>query len=98
MVNARVLEAFAFSLFGGKVMKFSEGQWGSFSHIYGFVLAIDEKKQKCLMKFRKYGEQNMKWVPFQMLELREGVRLLEEDIGEIQSLAIEVEDFDRSGY
>lgn len=78
-------------------MNFSEGQWVSFRHIYGFVLAIDEKKQKCLVQFRNNGEQDMKWVPVQMLELREAVRLLQEDIGELQSLAIEVEDFEWFG-
>lgn len=69
----------------------------SFSHIYGFVLAIDEKKQKCLVQFRNSGKQDMKWVLAQMLETREEVRLLEEDIGELQSLAIEVEDFEWFG-
>lgn len=78
-------------------MKFSEGQWVCFSHIYGFVLAIDEKREKCLVQFRNNGEQDMKWVPVQMLESREDVRLLEEDVGELQSLAIEVEDFEWFG-
>lgn len=39
----------------------------------------------------------MKWVPVQMLGSREEVRLLEEDVGELQSLAIEVEDFEWFG-
>lgn len=78
-------------------MNFNEGQWVSFSHIYGFVLAIDKKEQKCLVQFRNNAEQDMKWVPVQMLESREKVRLLEEDIGELQSLAIEVEDFEWFG-
>lgn len=51
-------------------MNFSEGQWVSFRHIYGFVLAIDENRQKCLVQFRNNGEQDMKWVPVQMLESR----------------------------
>ncbi|WP_431027803.1 hypothetical protein [Lysinibacillus sp. LZ02] len=78
-------------------MKFKEGEWVSFSHIYGFVLAIDEKKQQYLVQFRNNGEQGMKWVPMQMLESREEVRLLEEDIGELQSLAISLEDFEWFG-
>lgn len=34
----------------------------------------------------------MKWIPVELLSSREEVRLLGEDIGELQNLAIELED------
>ncbi len=73
-------------------MQFTTGEWVSFQHKLGFVLVKDEKKQKCLVQFHLRGEVDMHWVPVQLLESREDIRLTEEDIGELQVMAIKIED------
>ena len=50
------------------------------------------KERKCLVQFGLRDEVDMKWIPVELLSSREEVRLLEEDIGELQNLAIELED------
>lgn len=46
------------------------------------------KERKCLVQFGLSSEVYMKWIPVELLSSREEVRLLEEDIGELQNLAI----------
>ncbi|GEM_PF-6079498 len=73
-------------------MDFSIGEWVSFQHKLGFVLVGDMKKGKCLVQFGLQEEVEMKWIPVEQLSSREKVRLLEEDIGDLQNLAIQLED------
>lgn len=73
-------------------MHFSIGEWVSFQHMLGFILVKNVKERKCLVQFGLRGEVDMKWIPVELLSSCEEVRLLEEDIGELQNLAIELED------
>lgn len=73
-------------------MHFSIGEWVSFQHTLGFILVKNVKERKCLVQFGLSSEVDMKWIPVEFLSSREEVRLLEEDIGELQNLAIELED------